>query len=445
MQDLIAIDSNEHDIPPIDVNEIVIEIASVGEVDHRLDIEIPAKQIKRFQKKLKKSGQEFRDDQIVPVLVKVGLDEGIKRHQMKTLWGPRPLVDLSSLTLGKDKPLAFTFMIDQIPEVTWPPFDQIEIKRPLVLISDDMIEDEISRQKMQEGERIPCEGPIETGQEILIDISLKGLKDELTLDIDDVRVPVPKDDEVAIISGIPIPDFAKLVAGSSIGEEILVDIEAPEELADSIGERSAVLALTVKGIWNIESASMNRLVEIYGSRTEQVLRQQIRLSLKSKSEQDQVQIMLNQLFNTLTEAVPIPIPDHVINHIIEQRTASTRQLLLQQGRDEMQIEAYFDDHREEWHEKAIRNTRMRGVVNMLCRENQIRVNEIEVQEIVNAMAANHGVRPEQMRKRVIENDMISGITYRCQQTKCFEHFKPQLNIVDISIDEWNAEQEATQG
>ena len=427
------------------MNEIVIEFASVGEVDHRLDIEIPAKQIKRFQKKIKKSGQEFTDNQIVPVLVKVGLDEALKRHQMKSLWGPRPLVDLSTLTLAKDKPLAFTFMIDQIPEVTWPPFDQIEIKRPLVQVSDDMIEDEISRQKMQEGERVPCEGPIEVGQEILFDLSLKGLKDELTLDIEDVRVAVPRGDEVAIISGIPIQDFAKLVAGSSIGEEILVDIEAPEELADSIGERSAVLAMTVKGIWNIEPASMDRLVEVYGSRTEQVLRQQIRLSLKSKSDQDQVQIMLNQLFNSLTDAVPIPLPDHVINHIIEQRTASTRQLLLQQGRDEKQIEAYLHDHREEWHEKAIRNTRMRGVVNMLCRENQIRVNEIEVQEIVNAMAANHGIRPEQMRKRVIENDMISGITYRCQQTKCFEYFKPQLNIVDISIDEWNAEQEASQG
>ena len=437
-------DQPPHDDLPIDVSEIIIECTSVDEVDHRLDIEIPAKLIKRFQKKIKKAGQQVDSEQIVSALVKLGLDEALRKQDFNAVWGPRPFGDPSTWRLSKDKPLQFTFMIDDRPDVTWPPFEQIEITRPVLEIDDQLINAELDQQKIVEGPRIPWDGPIKPGLEILLDLQLTGLDEDQTLDIKDVTVLVPEGNVEAVIAGMPVPEFAKLVEGAATGEEIVVDLAVPDELAGELGRDTAVLTLMVRKAWSIEPATIEQLVETYGSRNEQVLRQQIRLSLKAKADQDQQQIMLSQFFEMVSERVNIPVPNQVVDHIIQQRAEATRQHLVKDGQSEQEIDDYLKKQHPEWFEQALHQTRCRGVVNMLARQEQIKVTESEVQDVLNAMAINRGIRPEQMRREAIEKDMLSGLSFRCLQIKTFEHFQSQLTITDMPADEWAAEHQVDQ-
>ena len=437
-------DQPPHDKMNLDVSDISIECSPVDEVDHRLDIEIPARFVKRFQKNIKKAGQQAESKQIVAALVKLGLDEAIQKLDFTSLWGPRPVGDPLAWRLPKDKPLKFAFMVDKRPDITWPPFEQIEITRPVLEIDDQLINVELDQQKLVEGPRIPWDGPIKPGLEILLDLQLTGLDKNQTLDIKDVTILVPEGNEEAVISGMPVPEFAKLVEGAATGEELVVDLAVPDELAGELGRDTAVLTIVVHKAWSIEPATIEQLVETYGSRNEQVLRQQIRLSLKAKADQDQQQIMLRQFFESVSERVNIPVPNQVVDHITKQRSEATRQHLAKEGQSEQEIESYLKEQQPEWFKQALYQARSRGVVNMLAREEEIKVTESEVQDVLNAMATNRGVRPEQMRREAIEKDMLTSLSFRCLQIKTFEHYRSQLKITDMPADEWSAQQQADQ-
>ena len=108
------------------------------------------------------------------------------------------------------------------------------------------------------------------------------------------------------------------------------------------------------------------------------------------------------------------------------------------GLDQYLTLSYLKEQQPEWFKQALYQARSRGVVNMLAREEEIKVTESEVQDVLNAMATNRGVRPEQIRREAIEKDMLTSLSFRCLQIKTFEHYRSQLKITDMPADEWSA-------
>ena len=421
----------------IDPAEIEIKVTELEAPDTQLDFNIPARLVKRIHKKLKKGGHNYNNEQMVSLLSKICIDEGNSRLQKDSIFGPKPLNDVEPPIFNKNEAFQLSIVIDFAPEIDLPDFASIEIERPIKDVSEQMIDAEMYEQQLDAGISESHDGELEYGDEIRCSFSLKIIEsDKLLLENEDCLLRIPAQDAPVIVGGLPLQELAGELRGSKTGDSISVELDVPDSFPDPTYRGAPALCLVeILEASRITPATVEDVVDKYGSPNETVLRTQIKLSLKTRVEREQKTVMINQLFDRLTEEIDFPISQRIVTDQFQQLMKNVPKPEHDAEHDaehsDEEIEKKLSEREEKLHQRAQRQVQRNTLGAILRRELDIVVGEDDLQEQILVMAESRGLRPEDARQEAMEKNWMGALFGKALEQRISYRLFEEVQIKDV--------------
>ena len=234
-----------------------------------------------------------------------------EEHELKVLGEPEPIGDVEDIKVEEGKPMTFTLEVEVMPEFDLPAFDNIKITRPVIEVNDAHIEEEIDRQKTRNGNLEPVEGKVSEGDFLIGPASVVlNDGDEVFYKTEQTRLGVPAIDAGGQVLGLFMDDLGKTLNGVSQGDELKFNTVGSDEheMEEVRGAKVEITFNTVQTV-RVVALEEDALIEAFGLESSEMLREQVRLALESRRDQDQAMVLREQSIAAISELVEMELPE----------------------------------------------------------------------------------------------------------------------------------------
>ncbi len=215
-------------IAPDTVAEKLAE--SIGTLEH--EATLPGFRRGKAPRRLleKRFGSTVRDE-TKNRLIADAYARAIEEHGIHPVGEPEPTESTDTLKIEDGKPLTFSVDVEVVPDFEMPSLEGIEIKKPLLEIADEHIDDRLRLQALRLGTMVDIEHGFEQGDRILghVEVTKEGDDEPLYIEDDAVIVcPGPDNGGQGPVLGIMIDGLAGLLAKARVGDAVTMEAIGPE-------------------------------------------------------------------------------------------------------------------------------------------------------------------------------------------------------------------------
>ena len=402
------------DLPPIDTSKIKIDIIELDPPDYQFDIEVPVDLVAEITTRLKDGGTNYNEQELGNLIVQISQDEAMQRLDKDSAGGCRVLRSSKGKHLANE-PFKFSAITDTIPNETLS-IDKIPITRRSFKVTESLIEAELFEQQLQIGTRNSFEGNLAYGDEITCDIKCVLQNSEQPIaDIKNYTLSVPNENQVFLFQGIPLSEIGMALRSSQTSPNLIFQFLYQ-------GEKGS-LELKNCQFSRITPASIDQVLEKYGTPNEALLRTQIKLSLQNNFDRENTNSMLFQFYNYLLEHIDIPISQRLVKQNFKKMSQSAL--------DSTNQQELSKEDKEMLLKKAAHDIKRWTINTWIARRNNIHISEEDINEQIGAIAEERRVRPSDVRDEFLGNDKIQLLASVALERKIFESFKNKMVFTDI--------------
>ncbi|MCW5767671.1 MAG: trigger factor [Phycisphaeraceae bacterium] len=387
----------------------------------------------------KKFGAGIRQD-AKQQLVSEAYGQAVEAHKLQVIGDPTSQT-LGKLELVSGQSFAFEIEVEILPEFDLPSLDGISVKKPVVNVTDEIIEKQLETYRINEGtlesREVPEAGDYVTGHAIM-----KSEADGTTFyDLNGAVVQIPADDKNGrgMILGVMVEDFGKQFGLPKAGETATIRVVGPENHeVEALRGLNVVITFTVSRVDRIVPATTDYLVQMYGLESEQQLREQTRLSAEGQLRVRQQSVLRAQISKYLDENTKIDLPERLTAQQAARTLERRRMELMYRGVSPQDIEMHMAELREDANKAARRELRLAFILNKAAEHLKVGVNEGEVNSYIVQMAQSQGARPDQLRQQLIQNNQIGGIVQTVREHKTLDAILAKASVTEMDSEEYNA-------
>jgi trigger factor len=345
--------------------------------------------------------------------------------------------ELADASIEADKPISFTLEIEVAPEFKSPGVDGIPVKKPVRDVTDEMVNEEIHRLGLMEGELAPRDvaepGDYATGHGIIKD------KDgAVVLDIDGAVIQVPTKDKggKGAILGIMVEDFAKQVGSPKPGDVLKIKAKGPaqHETARIRGEPISI-SFEVSRVDRIIPASASALVQRLGLPDEQRLRDALRTRLQQRAQVQQQTAMRRQVAEHLLEKTTMDLPERLSERQAARALERRRMDLMYRGVNPIQIEEQMAELRSASAEVARRELKLFFILNRVADDLDVKVSENEINARIVQLAMERGEKPENLRTELIRRNQVGFLAQQIREHKAMDALLAKASVTEVPASE----------
>lgn len=364
-----------------------------------------------------------------------------EEHALKVLGEPEPIGDVEEIKVEEGKPLSFTLEVEVMPEFDLPAFDNIALSRPVIEVTDNHIEEEIERQKTRNGNLEPVEGKVGEG-DFLVGPASVILNDsnETFYETEQTRLAVPAKDAGGQVLGLYLDDLGKTLNGAMQGDEIKFNtVGSDEHEMDEV--RGAKVAITFNVVQAVRVVPLDEdvLMQNFGLESGEMLREQVKLALERRRDQDQAMVLRKQAIAAVSDLVEMEIPEKTSANQAERDLQRLRTDLQSSGRlSEDEIEARVAQARSGSDEDSIKRLKSFFILSKLAEHFHVTVSEGEVNTKIAELAMQNGVRPDEMRTNLAKQGQLPQIESVVREDKAADQLVAACTVTDMPAEEWQA-------
>ena len=395
-----------------------------GELDRTA--QVPGFRIGHAPRKLieKRFGKDIADD-VRNSLVGEAIGAAIEKAKLKTIGEPD--IKLDEIKLPEDKEdMTFNFEVEVSPEFDLPEYKGIEIKRPIIEVNDERIDEFLTSFRHRYGRFKPVETPAEAGDVVVADVSIAGEDIDFKQSNAELRVAP------AQVEGIILEDLAKALEGKKIGDAVSVKSTVPEGHPNEQWRGKKVsIAFDIKEIKHLELPELTEEFSRHvGFESLSDMREAVRERLLSGVVAEQQRAMRKQVCDFLSDKVDIELPEG-----LTQRHAS--QLLMRRTVDMMnagvpkdQIEQNIQELQAAAAEQAGGELKMSFILGKLADAEDIKVDDGEINARIAQLAVQYNRRPERLRQEMTNEGTIDHLATAIREEKAIEKVLEVASVVD---------------
>lgn len=440
-----------------------VKIEDSGPARKRLTITIPAEQVnEKIEESLSTLSSEtalpgFRKGRVPRELLERRFGEtlrgeaknqliadayagAIEEHEIKPVGEPEPDENVAELELVQDKPLTFALEVEVAPEFELPSLEGIEIKKPMLEIDEEHLNTEIERQCAQLGDADKIDGDFEPGDRILGHTSmLKGDETEPFFTHDQVMViyPAPEDEGRGNMLGLVIDDLVGVLDGKGVGDTVNIKTVGPESHErEDIRGVPIEITYTINQAVRVHPAPIEAVVQNYGLENEEMLREQLKLAMEHKLSEEQSGAMRDQAADALLDAVDFELPEKLTSAQIQRTLEQQEAELLYRGMPQEEVDQQLAETRSESEQLAQRRLKLFFLMHALAKHFQVQVSEQEINGRIALIAAQRGMRPEQLRNELAQAGRLSVVAGQIRDHKALDRVIEKAKLTEISAPEW---------
>ncbi|HNB59041.1 MAG TPA: trigger factor [Phycisphaerales bacterium] len=373
-------------------------------------------------------------------LVSAAIREAVEEHKIRLVGDPIGNEELVKAEVEDGKPLKFEIEVEVAPTFDLPKLEGISIKKPTLVVDDEMVGKEIDRLLLNEGslkdKAQPGAGDYLTGHAIMKD-------DEGTkhLDIADAVIQIPAKDNKegkGMILGVMVDDFAKQIGHPKIGDTITIKTTGPENHeTEAIRGKKLTITFEIKRADEIVPASMSEIVERYGMKDEAEVRGAIRQRIEQRLQVEQGSLMRQQLAKFLLENTTMELPKRVTATQAQRNLDRARFDLMHRGWDQARIEEHMAELRSASSDAAVRETKLFFILDRAAEHFNVQVNDAELNGRIAQMAFSRGDRPERLRQEIIQRGQIPTLFLQVREQKTMDMILGKADVQEVGVEEFN--------
>lgn len=440
-----------------------VKITDIGPCLKKVSIEIPADTVKEqlgtsidtliseaalpgfrkghaprrlVEKKFGSTVRREAKNQLVATAFQAAVDE----HKLRVV-GDATSDKLNNLEIEDGKPLAFDIEVEVVPEFELPNLDGLDIKKPSLTVTNDMVTQEVDRLCLNEGRLEPKEktgaGDYLTGHAVM---KIDG-EDKAVLDIQDAVIQIPSKDKngKGMILGVVVDDFGGQVGMPKVGDKVVVKTVGPESHEnESIRGKKLTITFQVKRADEIIAAKIEDIAQRYGMENADQVREAIKQRIEQRIQVEQQSALRNQVAKHLLDSIKLDLPERLTATQSARNLERNRLELLYRGVDQQKIEESIADLRAASAQSASRELKLFFVLDRAAEKFDVKVTDAELNGQIARIALSRGERPERFRQELINRNQVGVVYQQIREHKTMDAIIAKAKVSDVSPEEFNA-------
>ncbi len=377
---------------------------------------------KRFAADLKK--------QVRDTLIREAYQQALEKNSLKVIGEPE-FDENEKLELPASGPLKFSFNIEVTPTIEIPNLADLTVKKPIIKVNDEHVQQALQNLREQQGTLIPVEGRgVKEKDFLTADIAIK-LGDELIGNQFDTQVVARS----SKIGDIEVKDLAEQLAGANVDETRTVKATAPDNHpAEKIRGKEVNIEIKVKDIKELELATIDEdFLDSLGFTTADELNEELRKQMVERIENDVKVAMHNQVRSHLIKNINVELPAK-LSKSQESRIVNRRaNELMMRGMQVEQIRANLDRLTAGAADQAKNELKLFFALSKVAAENELEVDEAEVNGQIAYMAMMQNQRPEKLKQSMANSGQLSDLWLSLRERKALDKLLEGAKIEEVEI------------
>lgn len=385
----------------------------------------------------KKFGKSMRD-QAKSELAGDAYRKAVDEHKLKVVADPSG-GNLDKVDVVDGKPLSFELEVEVLPEFELPSLEGIEIRKPVLEVTDAIIDDEIKKICINEG-NLESRDSAEAGDYLTGHAVMKGKDGTEYYNLKGAVVQKPMSDKQGkgMILGIMVDDFDKQVGKPKAGDTFTVKAKGPEQHeVEGIRNNDLTMTFQVERIDRIIPANVDDIVKNFGMQDEKQLRDAIRQRLGVQVQIQAQTAMHNQVAKHLIDHTKLDLPSRITSVQAERTLQRQRMELLYRGVEAHKIEEHMAEMRAQSNASAVRDLKMFFILFRAAEQLNVQVRENEVNQRIVQMAMQRNVRPEQLVQQLRQSNQVNAVVQQIRDHKTLDAIVAKAKVTEMSADDYN--------
>ncbi len=335
----------------------------------------------------------FYEDAFNEIVPKI-YDEAIKTEKLDVV--SKPQIDIKQMEKGKE--LIFTAIVSVKPEVKLGKYKGISLEKVEYKVTDKDIEEEVNKMAERNSRMITVEGkPAEKGNTVVIDFVG-------TVDGVEFEGGKAENHELELGSNTFIPGFEDQVIGMKNEEVKDIKVKFPDEyFSKDLAGKDAVFKVTLH---EIKAKELPKIDDEFAKDVSEFdTLKELKSDIKNKKEKQNEERTKAELEEKAVKAVAeiseVEIPNGMVELEIDNMEQEMNSRLSYQG---ITLDQYLqmlgktkEDYRKESEEPAKESLKMRLVLEAVCKEAKIEVEEKEIESKITELATSYGRKEEDLK------------------------------------------------
>lgn len=371
-------------------------------------------------------------------LVTAAYQAAVEEHKLKVVGEPFS-AELGKQDLAPGKPFEFELEVEVVPEFDLPGLEGLDVKKPILEVSDAAVEEEINKVRINEGSLDSREKP-EAGDYLTGHGVMKGKDGTEFYNIKGCVVQKPAADKngKGMILGVLVDDFDKQLGSPKAGDTVTIRTKGPENHeVEGIRGNDLTVTFTVDRIDRIVPADMNAVVAMFGMQSEAQLRETVKARLQQRVAVQQQVAMRQQISKHLVDATKMELPQRMAAFQTARVLENRRMELMYRGVDPMKIEEHMAELRTASGTVAQRDLKLFFILHKAAEQLNITVGEDEILNRIAQMAYERNMNPAKLRDEIVARNQVGAVFNQVREHKTMDAILAKAKVTEMPVEEYN--------
>ncbi len=362
----------------------------------------------------------------------------MEEHKLKVVGEPFS-AELGKQDLAPGKPFEFELEVEVVPEFELPGLEGLDVKKPILEVSDAAVEEEINKVRINEGSLDSREKP-EAGDYLTGHGVMKGKDGTEFYNIKGCVVQKPAADKngKGMILGVLVDDFDKQLGSPKAGDTVTIRTKGPENHeVEGIRGNDLTVTFTVDRIDRIVPADMNAVVAMFGMQSEAQLRETVKARLQQRVAVQQQVAMRQQISKHLVDATKMELPQRMAAFQTARVLENRRMELMYRGVDPMKIEEHMAELRTASGTVAQRDLKLFFILHKAAEQLNITVGEDEILNRIAQMAYERNMNPAKLRDEIVARNQVGAVFNQVREHKTMDAILAKAKVTEMPVEEYN--------
>ena len=345
----------------------------------------------------------FFEDALNDVLPKIYQD-ALKELELDVI--DQPEIDIDEENFDRSKDLVVAVSVEVKPEVVLGEYKGLEIEAVPTEVSDEMIDNEIDKQRHLNARRINIDDrAAEEGDKVNIDF--EGKVDGVAFD-----GGTAEDQELELGSGSFIPGFEEGIVGHEVGDEFDIEVSFPEDYhSEELKGKDAVFSITLNSIAVEELPEVDDefIKDISEFDTVDEYKEDLKKQKVEEVEANAKNIRMDRVLEAAAANAKVDVPDVMVRNAIDEQIRNMDNNMRSQG---IQLEQYLqmlgqslDDFKDSMRPDAEREVLKSLVLEAIVAEEKFEVTDDELEAYAREMSERYFKGDEDKLEEMIKTMM----------------------------------------
>ena len=348
----------------------------------------------------------FFEDALNEVLPKIYQD-ALEELELEVI--DQPEIDIDEENFDRSKDLIVEVSVEVKPEVVLGDYKGLEIEAVPDEVSDEMIENEIDKQRHLNARHINIDDrAAEDGDKVNIDFEGK-------VDGEAFEGGSAEDQELELGSGSFIPGFEEGIVGHEIGETFDIDVKFPEDyFNEDLKGKDAVFTITLNSIAVEELPEVDDefIKDISEFDTVDEYKADLKKQKTEEVEANAKNIRMDRALEAAAANAKVDVPEVMVNNAIDEQIRSMDNNMRSQG---LQLEQYLqmlgqslEDFKNSMRPDAEKEVLKSLVLEAIVEAEKFEISDDEVEAYAREMSERYFKGDEDKQEEMIKTMMESN-------------------------------------